>query len=390
MSSLEVLFDIWFFFVGTLVGSFANVCIHRLPRSQSVVRPRSRCPACGAPIAFYDNVPIVSWLLLRGRCRHCAAAISLRYPFIEAAVGMLFLLAALFWGPTPLAASAALLSAAGVVLVATDLESRVLPDEVTLGTLAVGVLLAGLRDVLARSPENPFRLAGSHTAEAVLGAAFGAALLLGVRAAYKAVRGGEGMGLGDVKMIAMIGAFTGPAGVLLTLLFASLSGSLVGLSLALARRLSWTGARRFREAPAGSAIPFARRAGLLVDTGGHVVAAGPRWREIPGGAGVGVPVSSSGPAARQLVAFFRLARRRARSGLGSEYGRLALDDGEDFFRVLAVRALPVPGGLLLLLSRADIPFGVVLAFGAWAAFAAGRVFLFRLFGDLPVALRLLP
>jgi leader peptidase (prepilin peptidase)/N-methyltransferase len=390
MSSVEILFDVWFFLVGTVVGSFANVCIHRLPRGESVVAPRSRCPACGRGIAFYDNVPIVSWLLLRGRCRRCGASISPRYPLIEAGVGMLFLLSALLWGPTPLAASAALLSAAGVICVATDLESRVLPDEVTLGTMATGILLAGLRDVLARSPQVPFHLVGSHVAESVLGAVFGALLLIGVRAAYHAVRAMEGLGLGDVKMIAMVGAFTGPVGALLTLFFASLAGSLVGIGLALGRRLTWARAARLSAAPRDRVIALAERLGLLLDEGGRVAAAGPRWREIPGAAEAGASLSSSGPAAREVVAFARLARRRARAGRPSEYSRLAADDGEDFFRVLAARAVPVSGGVLVLLSRADIPFGVFLAFGSWAAFAAGRAVMSALFGDLPVMLRLLP
>lgn len=393
MTFPEIIFDAWSFLVGTLVGSFANVCIHRLPRGESVVTPRSRCPACGAPISWYDNVPVVSWLLLRGRCRRCGSRISARYPMIEATVGALFFFAALFWGPTPLAASAAFLSAAGVILVVTDLQSRVLPDEVTLGTMLIGFLLAGLRDVLARSPETPFRFGGSYVAESLLGAAFGALLLLGVRAGYQAVRGVEGMGLGDVKMIAMIGAFTGPAGVLLTLFFASLAGSFVGVGLALARRVSWSRSARLPAPPAdaaAAAFSIAERAGLLLDDAGRVTAAGPRWREIPGAAAVGAPLSSSGPPARPLKAFVRLARRRARGGRATEYGRLALDDGEDFFRVLAVRAMPVPGGLIVLLARADIPFGVFLAFGSWAAFVVGRAFVERFFGELSVALRLLP
>lgn len=387
MTFPEIVFDAWSLLVGTLVGSFANVCIHRLPRGQSVVTPRSRCPACGGSIAFYDNVPVVSWLLLRGRCRRCGSPISVRYPVIEATVGVLFFVAALLWGPTPLAASAAFLAAAGVILVATDLESRVLPDEVTLGTMAIGFLMAGLRDLLARSPDTPFRFGESHLAESILGAAFGAFLLLLVRAGYQAVRGVEGMGLGDVKMIAMIGAFTGPAGVLITLFFASLAGSFVGVGLALARRVSWS---RLCFPNAAAASSVAGRAGLLLDDAGHVIAAGPRWREIPGAAPVGAPLSSSAPTTRPLQAFVRLARRRARPGRATEYGRLALDDGEDFFRVLAVRAMPVPGGLIVLLARADIPFGVFLAFGSWAAFAFGRAFVERFFGELSVALRLLP
>src|SRR5258707_14820915 len=125
-------------------------------------------------------------LFRRGWCRRCGSAISPRILFIEAGVGVCFLAAALLWGPTPVAASAALLAAAGVILVATDLESRVLPDEVTLGTMVIGFVLAGVRDALGRSPETPFRFGSSHVAEALLGAGFGALLLLGVRAGYQA------------------------------------------------------------------------------------------------------------------------------------------------------------------------------------------------------------
>ncbi len=135
-----------FFATGAIVGSFANVCIHRLPRGASVVHPGSHCPACGAPIAFYDNVPVVSWLVLRGRCRRCGAPIDIRYPVVEMLVALLFLAAGLLYGPTLVAASAALLSAACVILAATDLEARTLPDEVTFSTLGCGVLLAALRD----------------------------------------------------------------------------------------------------------------------------------------------------------------------------------------------------------------------------------------------------
>ena len=145
-----------FFATGAIVGSFANVCIHRLPRGDSVVHPGSHCPACGAPIAFYDNVPVVSWLVLRGRCRRCGAPIDTRYPAVEMLVALLFLAAGLLYGPTLVAASAALLGAGCVILAATDLEARTLPDEVTFGTLGCGLLLAALRDRAARGPDRSF------------------------------------------------------------------------------------------------------------------------------------------------------------------------------------------------------------------------------------------
>ena len=132
MSAVDGLFLGFFFATGAIVGSFANVCIHRLPRGASVVQPGSRCPACGAPIAFYDNVPVVSWLVLGGRCRRCRAPISARYPLVETLVALLFLAAGFLYGPTLVAASAALLAGACVILAATDLEARTLPDEVTL------------------------------------------------------------------------------------------------------------------------------------------------------------------------------------------------------------------------------------------------------------------
>ena len=226
--------------VGAIAGSFANVCIHRLPRGESVVHPPSRCPACGTHVAWHDNVPVLSWLLLRGRCRACRAPISPRYPLVEASGAVVFAGAALLWGPTPLAAGGALLALACLILVATDLETRTLPDEVTLGALALGLAVAAVRERAAAAPGEPALTAHGLLVEAVLGVAAGAALLELVRRTYAALRGGEGMGGGDVKMLAMAGAFTGPAGVFLTLFFASLAGTAVAGGAALARRLQWS------------------------------------------------------------------------------------------------------------------------------------------------------
>jgi len=378
------------FALGAIVGSFANVCIHRMPRGESVVSPPSRCPRCGERIAFYDNVPILSWLLLRGRCRRCGSAISFRYPLVEGAMALLFLSASLAYGPTPEALAAMLLGSASLILVATDLESRILPDEVTLGTLALGLLLAGARDVLGRRAGQPFVLADSHAFEAVLGAALGAGFLLAVRAAYEKLRGMEGMGLGDVKMIAMIGALTGPVGTLLALFLASLAGALLGGALAGFRRLSWGFALRRAAGGPDARASVARRRGLLVDADGRVAVASPGYAEIPGAARPGDLAQAARGAARPLAAFVRLARRRAARGEPSATGRLPVDDGGDFFRVLAVRAVPSGGGLLVLLSRADIPFGVFLGAGGLAAFAVGRSLLSQLAPGLPLPARLLP
>lgn len=352
--------------------------------------PGSRCPSCREGIAFYDNVPIVSWLLLKGRCRKCKWMIPNRYPLVEALVGGMFLAAALLYGPSLYALATALLSAASVILVATDLESRVLPDEVTRGVLALGLVLALVRDLAAhRFGSTPF-LRWTVTSS-LLGVMLGAGLLLLVRWGYKAVRGVEGMGMGDVKMIAMIGAFTGPFGVLLTLFFASFSGALLGGALVAGRRISWTLARRRASRGPRQARETARRAGLLVDGEGLLICAGKRWEEIPGAAPAGSSIYRSGEVARPAAAFVRLAIRRARNGRGTETGRLFLDDGRDFFRVLALRAEVLPGEILILISRADIPFGVFLAAGSLAAFVLGRNAVALLLGDLSLpGLDLLP
>jgi leader peptidase (prepilin peptidase)/N-methyltransferase len=381
-----------FFATGAVVGSFANVCIQRLPRGASIVHPGSRCPACEAPIAFYDNVPLVSWLVLGGRCRRCRAPISARYPLVEVLVALLFLAAGLLYGPTLVAASAALLGAGCVILAATDLEARTLPDEVTLGTLVLGLVLAALRDRAAAASGRGFAqsFARSHLLEALAGALLGALLLEGVRRAYAKLRGQEGMGGGDVKMLAMAGAFTGPAGVFLTLFFASLAGTAVAGGATLARALRWAIEARRARVSSSSAHAVAARAGLLVSEDGRVLAASARFREIPGAAADGTRLTANARAAGRLLAFVRLARARARRGLRSASGRLALDDGADFFRVLAARAEATPAGLLVLLARADVPFGVFLAWGAIGAFVAGRSAWEVLAAGVPWVPRLLP
>lgn len=358
--------------LGAVVGSFANVCIHRLPRGESVVTPPSHCPSCGGRIAFYDNIPVVSFLLLAGRCRRCLAPIPPRYLLVEAATALLFLGAALLWGPGFDALRGALLGAAGVLLVGTDLEGRILPDEVTLGGLVVALLLAA-GDDLVRGSGGSF-LSG-RTADALLGAALGAGLLLAVRGAYQRLRGAEGLGLGDVKMIAMVGAFTGVAGVLLTILIGSLSGSLTGLAAAAVRRVAWRRVARQVARDPGSAALAARRHGLLVGTDGRIRAAGAEWNGIPGAAREEELLRQSSRTARPVAAVARLQRRRKGSPASLDVRRLVVDGGDAYFRVFSARAISTGDACLLLLDRADIPFGVFLAVGALVSFAAGRAFL---------------
>jgi len=214
---------LWFFvvyagLVGLIVGSYLNVVVHRLPRHLSTVVPRSRCPHCGAPIRARDNLPVVSWLLLGGRCRDCAAPISARYPAIELLTGALFAGTVLRFGASPTAVAAAIYCAALVALAAIDVEHFLLPDRITLPGIALG---------LAAQP----LVAWGVLPDAIQGALFGAGILLVMAGLWELLRGVEGMGLGDVKMLAMIGAFLGIHGVVVTLVIASLTGSIVGIAL---------------------------------------------------------------------------------------------------------------------------------------------------------------
>jgi len=201
---------------GLIVGSFLNVLVHRLPRGESVVFPASHCPACGSEIAPRDNVPVISWLLLRGRCRVCRAPIALRYPVIELSNGLLWFFLFRRADSWLEFAAGAFLCSACLALLVIDAEFQILPDKITLTGIVVGLALS----LLARNLKG-----------ALIGLAVGAGGLYLLAFLYERLAGREGMGLGDVKMLGMIGAFLGPAGVLLTVLLASVAGSVVGLGL---------------------------------------------------------------------------------------------------------------------------------------------------------------
>ena len=202
---------------GLLIGSFLNVCIYRWPRDLSVVRPRSRCPECERQIAWYDNIPVLSYVILRGRCRHCEAWISWRYPLVEAlTAGAFFYFVWQAGGFTPVALKWCVLSAILIALIFTDLETLLLPDEFTVGGLCAGLAISWF------VPAPGFL-------EALIGAAVPSMALWLVGWLFEKLRHKEGLGFGDVKMIAMIGAFLGLRGALLALALGAVVGAVAGL-----------------------------------------------------------------------------------------------------------------------------------------------------------------
>lgn len=221
--STRLLLDAYAALVGLVAGSYLNVVIHRLPRGTSTVLPRSRCPACGAAIRPRDNVPVLSWLLLRGRCRACETPISVRYPLVEAATATLFVLCMERFGASLAAVAAALFCALMVALAGIDYEHMILPDRITLPGIVVGIAI------------QPF-LPWVGVVGALVGAALGAGILLLAYGLWWLIRREEGLGLGDVKMLALVGAFLGWQGVLVTLFLGASSGAAFGLALMAAGR----------------------------------------------------------------------------------------------------------------------------------------------------------
>jgi leader peptidase (prepilin peptidase) / N-methyltransferase len=292
---------VFIFLFGIVMGSFLNVCITRIPEEISIVSPGSRCPRCKTPIKPYDNVPVFGWLWLRGRCRACGQPISPMYPLIEWSTGLLFVAAYLDFGITQAMVKWIFFTCLVIVLTVTDLRVRMLPDVINWPGLAAGLLFSafvppndGIAWFLAYRLFQ-VRLPGTAAGvlDGLIGAAFGSLLLLGLAKGYKAARGREGMGMGDVKMMAMVGAFLGVRGTFLTLLLGSLLGSVIGLSVVLAlylggwrtalakrasrrglgteRRLRWTIASQY-QLPLGT---FLGIGALVIVYATPVV--GPRW-----------------------------------------------------------------------------------------------------------------
>jgi leader peptidase (prepilin peptidase)/N-methyltransferase len=211
------------FSLGCCVGSFLNVCIFRLPQNVSIVFPRSFCPHCQKPIKAYDNLPLLSYLFLKGKCRHCQGEISWRYPFIEALTGGLALALYAKFGLTLSFLPYFAFSAAMIVITFIDLDHRIIPDVITLPGIGIGFLLS-------------FLLPSPSAMESLIGLVAGGGSLYAVALAYERITKREGMGGGDVKLLAMIGAWLGWKAILFTLFFASLSGSIIGGGAMLAQK----------------------------------------------------------------------------------------------------------------------------------------------------------
>ena len=210
------------FLIGTVFGSFLNVCVYRWPAEQSVLKPRSRCPKCGQPIRWYDNIPILSWVLLRGRCRYCGAPISIQYPIVELVTGLLWLTAAIRfgWSLETLRSATFLTLLLGIGL--TDAREMVIPDQFSVTGTALGLLFAALPG-------------GFSFVSSIVGAVVAYLFFWGIKlAAEKALRK-PALGVGDIHMMAMIGAFLGPTGAVLTMLLGSLLGLVIGVPLTLLR-----------------------------------------------------------------------------------------------------------------------------------------------------------
>jgi len=246
----------FFFLFGIVVGSFLNVCITRIPEGLSIVSPGSRCPRCLTPIKPYDNVPIFAWIWLGGKCRSCKLPISAMYPFVELATGLLFVACFFRFGLSPETGKWILFCCLLIVFAITDVRVRILPDAVNWPGFALGMLFSlvvpvndgagyvlGVRVLHRVLPDTLISFL-----DASLGALFGGMFLWGVATLYRAVRGREGMGQGDIKMMALIGSFVGLRGAFFTILLGTLLGSILGVLVILAIYFS------------GWKTPLARRA----------------------------------------------------------------------------------------------------------------------------------
>ncbi|HKV94048.1 MAG TPA: prepilin peptidase [Candidatus Angelobacter sp.] len=291
-----------FFLFGLVFGSFLNVCIYRMPREISVVSPRSACPACEAPIAGYDNIPVLSWLILRGKCRNCKAPISPRYAMVELLTGMAFMMAFFaamgllpgtvvipdLWcdivgGPLIAALKLCVLCFLLIGLIFTDAETQLLPDLLTKPGIVLGLAFSLAVPLEGPAHYLPFVIHNCRILSLVnslAGSILGAAFILGAALLYEAIRGAEGMGRGDVKLMALIGGFVGVELTLLVLLLGSVIGSLFGMLLIFGVWLKRLARRRRRipSEPAKVARARAWQSARLI----------PRYFPIPFGVFLGI------------------------------------------------------------------------------------------------------
>jgi leader peptidase (prepilin peptidase) / N-methyltransferase len=212
-----IFFNIFSFIFGAAIGSFLNVCIFRIPAEESIVKPASRCPSCGHPIRFYDNIPILSFLVLRAQCRDCGAKISWRYPLVEFITGLLALLLFMKFGPTIHFLIFFIFTAVLIVITFIDIDYQIIPDVISLPGIPVFFLAAVF---VVKLP----------WLEALIGLLIGGGVLLAIAFVYELITKREGMGGGDIKLLAMIGGFLGWKSLIFVLLFSSLTGAVIGVA----------------------------------------------------------------------------------------------------------------------------------------------------------------
>jgi leader peptidase (prepilin peptidase)/N-methyltransferase len=214
--SIEILIPYLFIIAGLIFGSFFNVLIYRIPEKKSIINPPSSCPACGAPIRFYDNIPIVSYIILLGRCRHCKERISIRYPLVEALTALLFWFCYYKFDLTYQVIPAIFLCSICVTVAFIDLDRLIIPDVITLPGMILGIGFS-------------FLPAGLNVKESIIGFLAGGIILYGIAVLGNVVFKRESMGGGDIKLIALIGAFLGWENAVLTIIIGSFAGTLVGI-----------------------------------------------------------------------------------------------------------------------------------------------------------------
>ena len=238
--------------LGLIVGSFLNVCIYRLPRRQSINWPGSRCAACARPLTWYENIPVVSWLALRGRCRTCGERIAVMYPLVEIITAALFAAGYAIYGWTPLLAVRLAFACSMVVLFAIDLRHHILPNVITVPGIVIGFVVSLLLPVPGWT-------------SSLIGLVAGGGVLFLIAEGYYRLRGVEGLGMGDVKMLSMIGAFLGWPLMLVTLVLASFAGSIIGVGIIASGRGGMKAALPFGTFLAIGALTAAVAGDAIVD-----------------------------------------------------------------------------------------------------------------------------
>ena len=247
MLSAEIFTYILSFIFGSIIGSFLNVCIYRLPREESIAYPRSHCTSCDQSISFYNNIPILSYLFLNGKCSNCKSKISLRYPIVEILTGLLFLATVWSFGLTTQTLFYLIFLSSIVAITFIDLEHMIIPNVITYPGIIVGILYNALKTDWDNSSESISKFSFGiqdffsllnelPILNSLFGVILGAGILLVIAYSYEIIKKRQGMGMGDVKLLAMIGAFFGWEGVLFVIFLGSILGSVIGISIIIAKR----------------------------------------------------------------------------------------------------------------------------------------------------------